>query len=164
MRVFVEKQRFNQWWLYAIYILVLVVLIAGIYKNSDGFTNFHSPVLVLMLLVASIPMGFILYMQLETRIDNEGITVKFIPLGFSKKFFSWKEIDKCFLRKYKPLVEYGGYGIRGIGRKKAYNVSGNIGIQIVTRDNKSFLIGTMQPEEAQAVIKTYEHKIITQPN
>ena len=75
-----EKQRFNQWWLYAIYILVLVVLIAGIYKNSDGFTNFHSPVLVLMLLVASIPMGFILYMQLETRIDN--LMIK----GFWKMF------------------------------------------------------------------------------
>jgi hypothetical protein len=103
-------------------------------------------------------------MQLITRIDHEGISTKFTPLGFSKKFFSWKEMDQCFIRKYKPLMEYGGYGIRGLGKKKAYNVSGNIGIQIVTRDNKSFLIGTRKPEEAREVIKNYQNKINPQFN
>jgi hypothetical protein len=83
-------------------------------------------------------MGLILWMQLETRIDSEGIRVKYIPFGFSEKFFSWKEIEKCYVRKYNPLVEYGGWGIRGLGNKKAYNVSGNLGIQIITRDKKIF--------------------------
>ena len=159
MRVFKEKQRFNQWWLYAIYALVVAVLLIGISKNTDGFTSFHNPVLVLILLAATIPMGLILWMQLETRIDNEGIRVKYIPFGFSEKFFSWKEIEKCYVRKYNPLIEYGGWGIRSLGRKKAYNVSGNLGIQIVTRDKKNFLIGTSQPQAARAVIKNYEHKI-----
>ncbi len=159
MRVFEEEQRFNQWWLYAIFILVVAVLLIGIYKNSDGFTNFHSPLLVLSLLAAAIPMVVILWMQLITRIDNEGIRVKFSPLGFSEKFFSWNEIEQCYLRKYNPLIEYGGWGIRGFGRKRAYNVSGNLGIQIVTRDKKTFLIGTKSPDKARAVIKNYEHKI-----
>ncbi|CAN5173814.1 hypothetical protein BH23BAC2_BH23BAC2_01850 [soil metagenome] len=159
MRVFKEKQRFNQWWLYAIYVLVLAVLITGIYKNSDGFTNFHNPVLVLFFVACTIPMAVILWMQLVTRIDNEGIRVKFSPLGFSEKFFSWKEIEECYVRKYHPLAEYGGWGIRSLGRKKAYNISGNLGIQIVTRDKNKFLIGTSKPDEARAVIQNYEHKI-----
>lgn len=164
MRVFEEKQRFNQWWLYIIFIPVLIVLLMGIYRNSEGFTNFHSPLIVLFLIAAVIPMLLILSMQLETRINHEGISAKFIPFGFSKKFFPWKEMDQCFIRKYKPLSEYGGYGIRGLGGRKAYNVSGNIGIQIVTRDKKSFLIGTNKPEKARAVIKNYEHKINAQFN
>lgn len=159
MKVFKEKQRFNQWWLYAIFILVLAVLGTGMYKNSDGFTNFHSPILILLLLAATIPMALILWMELITRIDKEGISVKYSPFGSSHKFFSWKDIEECYIRKYNPLLEYGGYGIRGIGRKKAYNVSGNLGIQIVTRDKKNFLIGTRKPEEAREVIKNYEHKI-----
>ena len=77
-------------------------------------------------------------MQLETRIDNEGISLKFLPLGFSKKSFSWKEIDECYVRKYNPFVEYGGWGIRGSSRRKVYNVSGYLGIQIVTKDKKKF--------------------------
>lgn len=164
MRIFKEEQRFNQWWLYAVYVLVLAVLGIGIYKNSDGFTNFHSPILVLSLLAATLPMGLILWMQLITRIDHEGILVKFSPFGFSEKFFQWKEIKECYVRKYNPLTEYGGWGIRGIGKKKAYNVSGYFGIQIVTRDNKSFLIGTIKPEEARTVLLNYRNKINNNTN
>lgn len=158
MRVFKEKQRFNQWWLYAIFILVLAVIFMAIYKNSDGFTNFHSPILILFLILATLPIFLILSMQLITRIDHEGISVKFFPFRSSPRFYSWKDIDECYIRKYNPLLEYGGYGIRGLGWKKAYNVSGNRGIQIVTRDKKNFLIGTRMPEEAQAAIKNYTHK------
>lgn len=158
MRVFIEKQRFDQWWLYALFTIILIVLITGIYKNSDGFTNFHSPFLVLFFLAGIIPMALILYKQLETRIDNEGIKVRFSPLGFSEKFFPWKEIEDCYVRKYNPVSEYGGWGLRSLGKRKAYNVSGNIGIQIVTRDKKRFLIGTQKPDAARAVIRNYEYK------
>ncbi len=53
---------------------------------------------------------------------------------------------------------------RGIGRKKAYNVSGNFGIQIVTRDKKRFLIGTRKPDDARAVLLNYSHKINNRSN
>lgn len=159
MRVFEERQRFNQWWLYAIFLVILVAIFTGIFRDTDGFSNFDNPVLVLVLLAGVIPMALILYMQLETRIDGEGIKVMFVPFGFSKRFFSWKEMEKCYVRKYNPLVEYGGWGMKGIGNKKAYNVAGNLGIQIVTRENKTFLVGTRNPDAARAVIKNYEHKI-----
>ncbi len=164
MRIFEEEQRFNPWWLFAIYALVLTVLITGIYKNSDGFTNFHSPVLVLSFIAAMIPMGVILSMKLKTRIDHEGIRVKYIPLGFSKKFFSWGEIEDCYVRKYNPLTEYGGYAFRSLGWRKGYNVAGNLGIQIVTHGKKNFLIGTNEPNAARAVIKNYEYKIKSESN
>src|SRR5690606_20858198 len=100
MRVFEEKQRFNQWYLYVIFAVVIIAILVGIFRDTDGFSNFDNPILVLGLLAGLIPMALILYMQLETRIDGEGIKVKFAPFGFSKKFFSWKEIEKCYVRKY----------------------------------------------------------------
>jgi hypothetical protein len=54
MRAFEEKQRFNQWWLYAIFAMVLATLLIGIYKNTGGLTNFHNPGLVLLLLAGTI--------------------------------------------------------------------------------------------------------------
>ena len=158
MRVFEEKQRFNQWWLYAIFALVIAVLIGGIYKDFEGFQNFDNPVQFLFSLAALLPMAFILFLRQDTRIDSEGITTKFYPMGFSRKFFAWKKIEKVYVRKYSPIAEYGGWGIRGIGRKKAYNVAGNLGIQIVTIDKKKFLIGTQKPDAARAVLKQYQHK------
>ncbi|MCM4159755.1 hypothetical protein FHG64_15525 [Antarcticibacterium flavum] len=164
MRVFEERQQFNQWWLYAILGAVLVIILLAIYKNTDGFMDFNNPLLILGLLAATLPIALVLWMQLKTRIDREGIKVVYLPFGSSKKFFPWEEIEECYVRKYNPLLEYGGWGMRGIGNKKAYNASGNLGIQIVTRDKKNFLIGTQQPGEARAVIKNYIHKINTQSN
>lgn len=164
MRIFEEEQRFNQWWIYAIFMFVLAVLGIAIFKNSDGFTNFHIPALFLSLPAAAIPIGLILWMQLITRIDHEGIRVKFFPFGFSEKFFQWKQIKECYVRKYNPLTEFGGWGIRGIGKKMAYNVSGYFGIQIVTREGRSFLIGTVRPEEARMVLLKYQHKISNNSN
>lgn len=159
MRVFEEKQRFNQWWLYAVFSLLLFVFIGGIYNNSEGFKNVDDPALILLFLAGILPMIFILLLRQDTRIDQEGITTKFYPLGFTRKFFPWKNIEQAYLRKYSPIAEYGGWGIRGIRRRKAYNVAGNLGIQIVTTSKKRFLIGTQQPDAAKAVLKNYQHKI-----
>lgn len=159
MRVFEEKQHFNQWWLYAIYALVLFVLIGGIYKNSNGFQKFDNPLPVLLFLAAMVPMAFILILRQDTRIDPEGITVKFYPMGFSRKFFPWKRIGEVYVRKYSPIAEYGGWGVRGTRRRKAYNVAGNLGIQIVTTDKENFLIGTQKPDVARAVLKHYQPKL-----
>lgn len=97
MRVFEEKQRFNQWWLYVIFAMILMVILIGIYENTDGLTNFQDPALVLLLLAGTLPMILINGMQLETRIDNEGIRVKYRPFGFSEKFFPGKKFRNAML-------------------------------------------------------------------
>lgn len=158
MRIFEEKQRFNQWWLYAIFILVLLVLIGGIFENSEGL-KVDEPGLILLFLAGIFPMLFILLLRQDTRIDQEGITTKFYPLGFTRRFFPWKNIEQAYIRKYSPIAEYGGWGIRGIRRRKAYNVAGNLGIQIVTTGKERFLIGTQKPDAVKAVLKNYQHKI-----
>ncbi len=151
MRIFEEKQRFNQWWLYAVYALVLCALIGGTYKNSNGFRNFDNPIIYIFLLAGIFSIVFILLLQMETRIDHIGIKVKFSSLPFSKKIFPWKDIKECYVREYSPLAEYDGWGIRELLRN-------NNGIQIVTNDNLRFLIGTQKAESARAALENYDHK------
>jgi len=157
MRVFKEEQAFRQWWI----LLILGIALIGTsfplfrsYKNSDlsisGFIGFGLVVLVLILFWT---------LRLHTKIDSTGIKTSFEPLNFFRKKFKWNEISKCYVRKYAPIREYGGWGIRGSGKSKAYNVSGNIGIQIITKDQKKFLIGTNKPEEAKRVLKRYQDKL-----
>jgi hypothetical protein len=48
---------------------------------------------------------------------------------------------------YRPIIDYGGWGVR-FGRKgMAYNVSGNIGLLISRKNGKTILIGTQKPDE-----------------
>lgn len=94
----------------------------------------------------------IFILNLETRINSKGISAGFEPLPFFRRNYNWDEIQECYVRTYAPVSEYGGWGIRGFGRAKAYNVSGNKGIHIITKNNERFLIGTEKPDLARRAI------------
>lgn len=76
------------------------------------------------------------------------------------KHIAWHEIESISVRKYHPIREYGGWGYRtGFGKKSgAMNVKGNIGIQIVLKNNKKLLIGTQKERDAKSVLHSYSHK------
>jgi len=57
-------------------------------------------------------------------------------------------------REYKPIREYGGWGIRYVIGGIAYNVYGNKGVQLILKNKKKVLVGTQKPEEFyQAIVK-----------
>jgi hypothetical protein len=85
--------------------------------------------------------------RLETRINEDGIYVRFFPFQFTHKKYAWAEVSKLYLRQYRPLAEYGGWGIRYGVNGKAYNVSGNMGLQFELISGKKLLIGTNRPKE-----------------
>ncbi|MBT8319422.1 MAG: hypothetical protein KJP01_04760 [Gramella sp.] len=158
MRVFRETQAFRQWWLFLILGSMLIISTISFFSKSSGFElNNHGMIaFILSLLIAILFWAT----KLETRIDASGIHTQFIPFNFFRKNFRWNEISNCFVREYSPISEYGGWGVRGFGTAKAYNVSGNMGIQIVTKDAKKFLIGTNKPEDEKKVIKYYQNKSV----
>ena len=97
--------------------------------------------------------------RLHTKIGPSGIETRFEPFGIFKRSFNWNDISSCYIRQYAPLREYGGWGVRGLNKAKAYNVSGNMGIQIITKNNEKFLIGTNKPAKAEKAIQRYHKKI-----
>jgi hypothetical protein len=155
--VFLEKQRFNQWWLWLIILgstlgpIGMVLLEANSMVTVDEvpstgvFYGFVIPfmALILLLFVAA---------QLQTKIDSQGIQVKFFPFHLKWRKYSWEEIEHIQVRNYQPLFEYGGWGIRGFGDNKAFNVSGKTGIQIHFKNGKRLLIGTRKSEEVNLII------------
>ncbi len=147
MRVFKENQKFNQWWIYVIFILIFLY----------GIFQLQNQIKYAFILISGAVLAITLFsaFTLETKIDRYGIHTFFKPFPFFKKSFRWKEIKNCYVRTYAPVREYGGWGIRGIGKAKAYNVKGNKGIQIHTKSKASFLIGTQNPKQAEKTIKRY---------
>ena len=99
--------------------------------------------------------------KFTTRIDNEGIYYQFYPFHLREKKISWDEIDTIYVRKYKPIIEYGGWGIRIKPFKKdiAYNIWGNWGLQIEKSDGKRILLGTQRPEDIKRAILEIEGKL-----
>lgn len=158
MRIFEEKQEFNRVWLFLIGTISFLGWLYLLYLQVSDEKNLQE-------LIPWIVSGFILFLlfiffysvQLYTRVDSTGVRARFSPPGFFKKYFRWNEIKEIYVREYAPIAEYGGWGVRGFGRAKAYNVKGKYGIQIVTRDKKKFLIGTQEPDKVRRVLKFYQN-------
>jgi hypothetical protein len=55
---------------------------------------------------------------------------------------------------YRPLREYGGWGIKGWSRRKiAYNVRGDRGALLTLADGRTVLIGSQRSDELAAAIR-----------
>lgn len=150
MNKFSEVQKFRQWWLWCI--LVGVVLVPTgmtvFNKNKPATGNLVYDVLIGATVPILVIILFII-MQLRTQITEQGVFYRFFPIHFQVLVITWEEVEKAYVRKYSPILDYGGWGIRlGLGGKgKAYNVSGNMGLQLILKSGKKILIGTQQPNE-----------------
>jgi hypothetical protein len=171
MKVFIEEQRFTQWWLYIIMIIPLFVVIFPFIFNHEEMNNNKEAILgiSISLLIMIAIIGLVLFIRLKTKIDEQGIYYQFFPLNFNQKFISWNDISKCYVRKYKPILEYGGWGIKSRiffrnSNGVAYNIKGNIGLQLKLKNGKKILIGTQKMNEVERVLLTYKHKIIDNEN
>lgn len=155
---FTETQKFKQWWLW----LLLILLSAGtifslvcqlILEQPVGDNPMSDVGLVITSLLIILMNGLFFAFKLETRIDKEGIHVRFFPFQIKFRSYYWKDMTSCIIRQYSPIGEYGGWGIKGWRSDRAINVSGNQGIQIVFKDGRKILIGTNAPELAEEAIQ-----------
>jgi len=99
--------------------------------------------------------------KLTVIITRETISFTFWPYFKKKISYSKSDIEKYEIREYKPIIEYGGWGVKqgkkGVG--KAYNVRGNIGLQLYLKDGKRVLIGTERGDALlRAMNKLMENK------
>lgn len=150
---FREEQKFNQWWIW-----LLIAACSGIWIWSFvqqiimGRPFGDNPMPDLGVILAGLfPILVIIlfrFLKLETVIDEEGVKCRFKP--FQKKFKAYhpRDIVHWEVKKYHPIREYGGWGVRSgfFRNSSAYNVSGNLGLYMELRDKKSFLIGTQTPD------------------
>lgn len=151
---FKEEQKFNQWWLWLILILMGVLPLIGIYKQLIlGEKLGDNPMSDISLLIFSIIMfslvGLFLIMKLKTSIDKNGINMHFFP--FIKKSVDWQQIKNVKVVNYGFV---GGWGIRLWTKYgTVYNVKGDKGLEIVLKSGKKFLIGTQKETELSTIIE-----------
>jgi len=86
-------------------------------------------------------------LTLKTSATEKGLYYRYMPFQFKTHEISWDKVDSAYVREYRPVKEYGGWGFRGsFKRGKAINLKGDVGVQLVFKDGKRLLIGTQKPE------------------
>ncbi len=137
-------------------------MMAGMIDMVEEYTKTGSITsLVVFFITMLIVIGLILmvfFLTLKTKIDKEKIEITFRPLINKPKIYKWSDIERAYVRKYKPIWEYGGWGIRYRWNSRAYNVSGNYGLQLHLKSGKKVLIGTQKPGELSKFLEEYIYK------
>ena len=135
--LFHEDQSFRRTWIWP-----LVLLPAGltwyfflaqiVFLRPMGANP--APDWFVWVLLALFGIGFpwmMFALRMSVMVTHEALYVRYFP--FLNHRIPIGEISRCSPRTYSPIGEYGGWGIRGFGNNRAYNVSGNRGVQLEDR-------------------------------
>jgi len=163
--LFKEEQRFDQLWLKVpLYVLAIgnVTLFAyGFYHQMIagepwGDNPMSDVGLVFVTCLVFLIWGAVFFLfektKLITIIYEKEIRLRFPPFFSKEKTIPIQMIKKMEVRKYNPITEFGGWGLRYGFRGKAYNVKGNIGLQLNFNNGKNLLIGTQKEEQVKWAI------------
>jgi len=163
--IFREEQTFSstlRWLLVVLMAISLAIsVIIFVFALMETLTQPNKPdILVptlLSIIAIAIPIAatiLFFILKLETEVRSDGLYVRFYPFHIRFKKFPGENLAEFYARTYKPIREYGGWGIRCsfTGKGKAYNVSGNKGVQLVFTNGKKLLIGSQKPDDLAAAI------------
>jgi hypothetical protein len=165
MNSFSETQRFRQWWIWLLLLFAVVVIAVKInYRVTivDGaIVSKHLSWQISRMALVMLVVVLFWLLRLEVTITELGITYRFYPLQIRYRNIQWEEVEKAYVRIYKPIPEFGGWGIKFGRNGRALNVSGNVGLQIEYKTGKRLLIGTIKRDELEAFMKgLYEKGIV----
>jgi hypothetical protein len=109
-----------------------------------------------VVILFSVAMIYLFYsLRLITEVREDGLYIRFYPL--KSKIIPYHSIQSCVARTYKPLSEYGGWGIKYGRSGWAYNIIGDQGVQLELDNGKRILIGSQHAEELEQAINTYRN-------
>ncbi|MEQ9403051.1 MAG: hypothetical protein RIM99_05655 [Cyclobacteriaceae bacterium] len=153
--IFEETQTFRGTWMWYLIIGITFASISGavfgliMSDNPDDYVG--------LIIAVVVTVGIMILLStatLQVTIDERAIYYKFPPFVNSEKKITKEDIEEMYIRKYKAIIEYGGYGYRFRFRSgRALNVAGNTGLQLVLKNGKKILIGTQRPDYMESAIR-----------
>lgn len=91
-------------------------------------------------------------MRLIVEVTPAEVRVRFIPV-WSRRI-PVERIVRAEARRYRPIAEYGGWGIRyGMGQGWAWTLAGTEGVQLELEPGGKLLIGSEHAEELARAIR-----------
>jgi len=148
---FHEEQRFHgamlSLLLAVVAFAVLVAVAAAIISRPDELVLLMVAPLVVVVIALLISMS-----HLEVDVTDDGVTIAFRYLWPTRRI-SFADIVGLEVKRYRPLLDYGGWGVRlGMGGW-AYTTGGNEGVKLRLRRGIPVLIGSERSRELEAAIR-----------
>lgn len=71
-----------------------------------------------------------------------------------KRVVPYDQILNLHSTEYSPLGEFGGWGARGVGKRKAWTARGNQAVVLTLTDDRELFVGSDHPQRLEERIRT----------
>lgn len=153
---FEETQRMTQWWLWGL-VLILALSVWGLMIRAvvlrqplDSEEPLWATAIPFVLVGIGLPV-LMFATRMTTQVSDEAVIIRYRP--FTTVTIPHTDIERFEARHYNPILEYGGWGLRGWGSKRAYNVSGSQGVELFLTDGRRIMVGSQRPDELAAALQ-----------
>ncbi len=159
--LFVERQWLPGWALTLLIAMPLFVAAPLLLWAAPGMDAAERASLQLAIAAVVVVDGLVLLLfgSMRTRVDPRGVLVTFGLPGWIRFRFEREEIRAADARRYRPFREFGGWGIRGVGAKRALNMRGSEGVELTVhrrgRDG-TVMIGSQRSGELELALRLLE--------
>jgi hypothetical protein len=118
------------------------------YEETQGFAPwaYVGLGLILLLLLA------VFTTRMHTSVTGEAVTIRYGFLGTTRVPIG--DIVRAEAVVYRPIGDFGGWGLRGMGKRRAINARGNRGVQLTRRDGSTLLVGSQDPRRLLSALAT----------
>jgi hypothetical protein len=163
-----ETQTFRQPWMWFIIFIATAATVIFfaiginrqiIHGQPYGDNPMSDTGLIVMGFFSLLIMAAVIFLVLKAKliieITEHAIIFRFPPFINKSRVINRNEIDRFEVRKYKPIREYGGWGIR-LGMRKsgiAYNVHGSTGLQLYLVNGRKILLGTQRKDAIHSAME-----------
>jgi len=128
-------------------------VIQGIPFGDDAMSNDQMVMLGAIIIALNALLILLFYaIKLQTEVTLQGLFIRFKPFHRKTRQIDLSGVTSVTSVKYRPAMDYGGWGIRRGRSGTAYNVTGDLGVRIDYENGYHLLIGTRYPEELKAAI------------
>jgi hypothetical protein len=152
--VYREEQNFD-WWVYALVVLIEIGSVAAlswVAQNGLSLALGVQPRDLALAFGAVVgvcapPLFVIGVLRMTTEVTPTDLRVWFGWVPTYRRFVAIGTIQRIEVVSYRPLIDYGGWGIRsGRDGERVLNARGNRGVRLELTDGSRLLVGSQRPE------------------
>lgn len=138
-------------WVDLIYCGAIVSCAYSVFVTSGGGILFRLAVVAAILAAGwglRMVLGGLTVLVQDTRIVMHLGSVRLV-----RKMVPFDSIVSLESVRYRPLVEFGGWGVRGAGKKKAWTARGDRAVVIGLEEGRRLYVGSDHPQRLEDAIR-----------
>ena len=146
MADFQEEQRFEWFWA-ATFCVPAVIIGYGLYRDVWLKQPFLPGALLWPAFVVALVVAvWFMRLKMITEARPDGLYICFEWL-WPARTIPWDQIRSAEVRTYRPVRDFGGWGVRWGARGIVYHARGNRGARLVLTTGERVLVGSQRADE-----------------